>query len=611
MRGTLILVAVILAIPLLLLALRAVFAWRYRRMLRSGMSRSIGIAADLAYSPATPLDVDRPPLTISRVHASAVRLHSSDARALNRDAKAMTRRVRLAFTAAALIYSAIASSTLAAAFLPTIPLDARVVGVYLSQACIPFIVASVLHLGPLRLAAMVGAYLAIGLAITLTVVSPGRAMALIPAEAELFLILPAIGLVLLVIRRLRPLLIVLVAVLLYVATMFAIAMFIAETAPIDVGQVRPWMWPLAVLTFIASVAIVGWLLGRPSVRVPVIVLASLAVIGLIIELAWSPAFPIGGILFAVPGTALQIFLVWMVFRLAIRLQDLRILSAQVLQSHIAFGFLSLYWALVLFVGTGLFSFQIWPAIAIVAAFCSYVLAVHVLLYLTWKQRTTRPGMRLLFLRAFGSTKGRERLLNALEDTWRRVGRIDLIAGTDLGVHTLGSRMIEAFIVRRADAQFLRTQQDVTDRLERLRSELEGDSRFPVNEIYCYTDTWQSAVSQLARKADAVLMDLREFSRRNRGCVFELTELVRRVPLRRVVLLADRTTDMTAVEEVAHAGWAGFSAGSPNANEPRPELKILDCDGRPRRNEHALFALLLEATAAAERDPAQGADPVPA
>ena len=267
--------------------------------------------------------------------------------------------------------------------------------------------------------------------------------------------------------------------------------------------------------------------------------------------------------------------------------------------------------MLLTVGAGLFSRQIWPALAMVAAFCGYVLALHVRLYRTWKQRRTRPHKRLLFLRAFGSTKGRERLLNALEDTWRRVGRVDLIAGTDLGVHTLGSRMIEAFIVRRADAQFLKTQQDVTDRLERLRSELEGDGRFPVNEIHCYTDTWQSAVSQLARKADAVLMDLREFSRRNRGCVFELTELVRRVPLGRVVLLADRTTDMTAVDEVAHAAWAALSVESPNSNEPRPELKILDCDERRDRNEQALFVLLLEAAVATERDSAQGAVAAPA
>ena len=342
MHETLILVAGILAIPLLLLALRSAFAWRYGRMLRSGMSRSAGPPADVAHLEPTPIDVDRPPLTVLRVHASGVRLHSSSAIALNDDAKGMTRRARLAITVAALIYSAIASSTLAAAFLPTIPLDAKAVAIYLSQACIPLIVVSILQLGPSRLALIVGAYLVVGLAVIFALSTPSRIALLVRAEAELSLLLPAIGLALLVVRRLRPLLIALAAVLLYVAMSAVIGVILAETVTIDLGNVRPWVWVLAVLNFIAGIVVVGWLLGRPSVRVPVLVLASLAVIGVVLEFTWRPAFPIPAILYAVPASALQVFLVWLMFRLVLRLQDLRVLTAQVLQSHIAFGFLTLY-----------------------------------------------------------------------------------------------------------------------------------------------------------------------------------------------------------------------------------------------------------------------------
>jgi hypothetical protein len=75
-------------------------------------------------------------------------------------------------------------------------------------------------------------------------------------------------------------------------------------------------------------------------------------------------------------------------------------------------------------------------------------------------------------------------------------------------------MLEAFLLRRVDDQFLKTSDEVDLRLTRLRSEVEGDLRFPVNSINCYVGAWQTAVMRLASNADAVLADLRGFSRTN-------------------------------------------------------------------------------------------------
>jgi len=201
---------------------------------------------------------------------------------------------------------------------------------------------------------------------------------------------------------------------------------------------------------------------------------------------------------------------------------------------------------------------------------------------------------LMFLRVFGSTRGPERLLDSLENTWQRVGRIDLIGASDLALRTIGSRMIEAFLVRRIGTQFLRTEQHVDRRLGQLRSSLEGDARYPVNELYCHANTWQRAVRQLAPASDAVLMDLRGFTRGNRGCVFELSELVRSVPLARVVLLADHTTDLPTVEEVACKAWAQLSAVSTSVQDAPPHLNVLLCAGSRTHDAEALFGLLLEA-----------------
>jgi hypothetical protein len=73
-------------------------------------------------------------------------------------------------------------------------------------------------------------------------------------------------------------------------------------------------------------------------------------------------------------------------------------------------------------------------------------------------------------------------------------------------------------------------------------------------IFIVTPTFGSAVERLAPKWDAVLMDLRGVASKNQGCVFELRWIVRHIPLPRVVLLTDTSSDDHALEYVAQAAW---------------------------------------------------------
>jgi hypothetical protein len=56
------------------------------------------------------------------------------------------------------------------------------------------------------------------------------------------------------------------------------------------------------------------------------------------------------------------------------------------------------------------------------------------------------------------------------------------------------------------------------------------------------------LSSLVDQSDAVLMDLRGFSSRNAGCVFEIGELFRLVPLDRVLFVVDSETDRTFLDQ---------------------------------------------------------------
>ena len=249
----------------------------------------------------------------------------------------------------------------------------------------------------------------------------------------------------------------------------------------------------------------------------------------------------------------------------------------------------------------------WLPWSLGGAFLSYVIVFHALLWRLRSGHMKTVGKRLLLLRVFGTPQKREWLLSLLDDTWRRIGRVDLITGTDIAMRGLASTTLEAFLLRRLDDQFLKTAEDVDARLKRLQSDLQGDVRFPVNSLNCYASAWQSAVTRLASRADAILLDLRGFTRMNQGCTFELTYIIHYTDLRRAVLLVDSTTDMMSLEEIAHSAWRGLPFDSPNAREQRPQLMTLKLEAPSNTATHALFSLLLRAAHASTS--AESAGPI--
>ncbi|MNC89054.1 hypothetical protein D3C83_49460 [compost metagenome] len=68
-----------------------------------------------------------------------------------------------------------------------------------------------------------------------------------------------------------------------------------------------------------------------------------------------------------------------------------------------------------------------------------------------------------------------------------------------------------------------------------------------------------------------------------------------MPLGRVVLLADRTTDIAAADEIALTAWSQRVPAPDLA--PAPVLTVLRFTGARGRDSEALFGLLLEAAAA--------------
>lgn len=170
------------------------------------------------------------------------------------------------------------------------------------------------------------------------------------------------------------------------------------------------------------------------------------------------------------------------------------------------------------------------------------------------QPAGRPP-RLLVLRVFQRDKAVNRLFDAVIERWRLTGNTMLIAGTDLAERTIDAEDIYLFLGGRLRERFVLDTAALPLLLAAFDFERDADGRYRINEVYCHDRTWEQALDALVQRADVVLMDLRGFQRRNRGCSHELGVLARAPGLQRVLVLVDEHTDRAAAEDAA-AGAPG-------------------------------------------------------
>ena len=195
---------------------------------------------------------------------------------------------------------------------------------------------------------------------------------------------------------------------------------------------------------------------------------------------------------------------------------------------------------------------------VIVAFGGYKAGVGGVLRL-WRLDFSPDSPRLLLLRVFGYQSRTEELFDRIGARWRLRGPVHLIAGPDLATRTVDPADTLALIGGRLAEQYVASVGEIPRRMAALDRRPDPDGRFRVNEVYCHDDTWRPSLRGLLDLSDGVLMDLRSFSEDNAGCIFELEEIVRRVPIDRVVFVCDRTTDLQFVEDVLRPAWTAASA----------------------------------------------------
>jgi hypothetical protein len=189
--------------------------------------------------------------------------------------------------------------------------------------------------------------------------------------------------------------------------------------------------------------------------------------------------------------------------------------------------------------------------------------------------STLRKSRLLFLRVFGSSSRSEQLFDLLAARWRYAGNIQLISATDLARSRFEPDEFLDFLSGRLPGAYIRTALDLDARLGDIDLPADPDGRYRVNEYFCGADTWQATVTRLMARSDLIVMDLRAFTSARTGSIFELGALIDDVPLTRVVLLIDRTTDEPQLRRTLAGLWQQMSPQSPNAHGGPARVRVID------------------------------------
>jgi hypothetical protein len=139
----------------------------------------------------------------------------------------------------------------------------------------------------------------------------------------------------------------------------------------------------------------------------------------------------------------------------------------------------------------------------------------------------------------------------------------MIAGPDLATATLEPHEFLDSLRRRLSRQFVADAPDLQLRLARLDLEPDPDGRYRVNEPFCHDDTWRPTVQALGPPQRLRPARSARLYRRRHGVTYEISQLVELVPLRRVLVLTDDSTDYNFLRTVLDTAWRRGGPASPN------------------------------------------------
>ena len=186
--------------------------------------------------------------------------------------------------------------------------------------------------------------------------------------------------------------------------------------------------------------------------------------------------------------------------------------------------------------------------------------------------------QLLFLRVFSLGIRSQKLYESITTFWRYGGSTLFITGPDLITSTVQPHDFLDFLSKKLPQRFTDTEEKLNQQIKNIDTIPDSDGLYRIHDFFCYANTWKMALSRLAKESEVVLMDLRSFSAKNAGCIFEINELINAVRLEQVIFLIDKTTDKEYMRQIMTKAWKTMRPSSPNSSSAG-KLRLFEYTGQ--------------------------------
>jgi len=147
--------------------------------------------------------------------------------------------------------------------------------------------------------------------------------------------------------------------------------------------------------------------------------------------------------------------------------------------------------------------------------------------------------------------------------------------------------------RRLKNNFVVNKDALNKDLEKINSyPVKLDNTFKEKPMSCYDNTWKFTVEKLVTTANVVLMDLRGFSEKNKGCEFEVNLLLNTVSLDKILFLG-YSSAIPLIQEVIQRKFETLEKNSPNFKISNPQAMIFEVKKESTKETQQIMDLLID------------------
>ncbi|MCW5515272.1 hypothetical protein [Muriicola sp. Z0-33] len=157
---------------------------------------------------------------------------------------------------------------------------------------------------------------------------------------------------------------------------------------------------------------------------------------------------------------------------------------------------------------------------------------------------------------------------------------------------IGALIFIVISVKRLKSNFVSDKVALEKELNKLEMQpVKLDNTFKEKPMSCYDNTWKLTVERLVVTANVVLMDLRGFSEKNKGCEYEVNLLLNTVRLDNILFLGYPDA-ISLIKDVINKKFSTLDKDSPNAALVNPVATIFEVHKENNKETQQIMDVLI-------------------